>query len=427
MLKRLPQDQLEEESLSAVTTFFNSNSWEFNRQARDKSGIDGELEIIHGIERTGRLLKCQIKAGASYISSENEDHLRIRVERKYLEHWKRMTAPVLLFFYHPTTHAIFWKAVKEHLHFYPNLLKQGTETCVVIFDKEQDELTRESLAAIEQVEAKKFSYSKILIERSRSEVGWSNWFPITRFPSIWGAPTTVSSRSQIAPYVERDYTFLVYGSQLISLSNVRDESCELRKFIDATRILPIWEADIPPHLLVELLNQTLLIFAKQRELLCQADRFYFSSAVLKSQDTRTFSYTSLKGLQETRQKIYVRHVGKQIENMHHAVRLSFVQHLREWFLLIEPDWYFSYPFGKRPSRREIGARITSEKAATYNKDYLYLIHFWRQFLSNNSDTIKIPCSFPEDEATVDVRSLPLEFEFQFRFFNDYVGAKDTSP
>lgn len=427
VLKRLPQDQLEDESLGAVAAFFNSNGWEFNRQSRDKSGIDGEVEIVHGVVRTGRLLKCQVKAGASYISSENENYLRIRIERKYLEHWKRMSAPVLVLFYHPDTHVIFWKAIKEHLSSYPNLLKPGIDTCVVVFDKEQDELTAESLAVIKDVEAKKFSYSKIMVEPSRKELGWSNWFPITKFPSLWQAKTSSGSRSQIAPFLERDYAFSVHDNQLITLSNIRNTECELRKFVDAEKISPILRTDIPDPLFTELLNQTLLIFAKQRDLLFHRDRFYFSSAVLKSQDTKTFSYTSLKGLPETRQKIYVRHIGKRIENLHHAVRLSFAQHLGEWFLLVEPDWYFSYPFGKRPSRSEIGARITREKAGTYNKDYLYLIHFWRQFLSNNGEVITIPCSRPDDGAAIDVRSLPLEFEFQFRFFNDYVGPKNANP
>jgi len=98
-----------------------------------------------------------------------------------------------------------------------------------------------------------------------------------------------------------------------------------------------------------------------------------------------------------------------------------MQHLCKWFLLIEPDWYLSYPFGKRPSPREIGARVTSIKAGTYNKDYLYLIHCWRQFLSNNSNVITIPCSWPGDKTTLEIQSVPLEFEFHFRFFNDYVG------
>jgi hypothetical protein len=426
VLKRLPEDQLEDESLNAVASFFNSQSWEFNRQIRDKSGIDGEVEIVHGIERTGRLLKCQVKAGTSYISSENEDALRIRVETKYLEHWSRMTAPVLLLFYHPTTHQLFWRAIKEHLALHPSLLKQGTDTCVIVFDKNQDNLTADSLALIEQVESKKFSYSTILIEPSRTELGWSNWFPILKFPSLWAAPTTagITSRSHIAPYLDRDYTFIVQENRLITLSNLRDQSCELRHFVDTTRISLILQEDLSSPVFVELLNQTVSMLARQRDLLYQFGRLYFPSSVLKSEDTKTFSYVSLKGQEEARQKIYVRPLGRKTENQHHAVRLSFIQHLCKWFLVIEPDWYFSYPFGKRPSPREIGARITSVKAGTYNKDYLYLIHFWRQFLSNNSNTITIPCSWPDDNATLDVQSVPLEFEFQFRFFNDYVGPKE---
>ncbi len=427
MLKRLPGDQLEEESLNALATFFNSRSWEFNRQVRDKSGIDGEVEIIHGIERTGRSLKCQVKAGLSYVSSETEAHIRLRVERKYLEHWERMTAPVLLFFYHPTTRTFFWKAIKEYLDQYPNLLKHGTETCGIIFDKEQDKLTPESLAAMEQVEARKFSYSHILIEGSLAELGWSNWFQVKRFPPLLQAPCRVSSRSEISPYVDREYSYVVHDSRLIALSNIRNTECELRKFIDTAGVRPMLQGDIPSNIFVELLNNTLLILTRQLDLVHQGDRFFFSSGVLKSEETKTFSYVSLKGLPETRQKVYVRRFGSRTENIHHAVRLSFLRHLGDWLLVVEPDWYLSYPFGGQPSRREVGARVTSLKASTYNKDYLYLIHFWRQFLSNNTDTISIPCSFPGDGALIEVRSLPVEFGLRFRFFNDYDGPKDNVP
>src|SRR6266700_5132143 len=161
MLKRTPQDQLEDQSINAVASFFNENGWEFNRQARDKSGIDAEIEIIHGVERTGRFLKSQVKAGSSYISSETENLLKIRVERKYLEHWEKMTAPVVLFFYHPDTGQIFWKAVKEHLALCPSILKGATETSVIPFDKEQQRLEAESLVSLEAVEAKRFSYENI--------------------------------------------------------------------------------------------------------------------------------------------------------------------------------------------------------------------------------------------------------------------------
>jgi hypothetical protein len=67
--------------------------------------------------------------------------------------------------------------------------------------------------------------------------------------------------------LERDYAFTVYDNRLITLSNIRDNRCELRKFADAEEISAILRTDIPDHLFAELLNQTLLIFAKQRDLM----------------------------------------------------------------------------------------------------------------------------------------------------------------
>jgi hypothetical protein len=418
-LKRTPQDQLEDQSINAVGSFFNENGWEFNRQARDKSGIDAEIEIIHGVERTGRFLKSQVKAGNSYISSETENLLKIRVERKYLEHWAKMTAPVVLCFYHPDSGQIFWKAVKEHLALYPGILKGSTETSVIPFDKEQERLEAESLLALEAVEAKRFSYENILMESGHSELGWSNLFLVRRFPALWTAEVTLRSTSRIAANLNRQYTFAFQDNQLLTFSDIRKEDCELRNFVNTASILPAPQESVPAPKIVELLNQALLFVAQTNDLICRGDRFYFSPSLLRTPENNTFSYVALKGEQTERTKIYM----QKSEYKHHAVRLSFLQHCGNWYLQLDPDWYFTYPYGKRPTKSELGARITSEKASTRNKDYLYLLHFWRQFLSAGHSTIEIPCARPSDGTSVEVSALPLEFKFLFRLFNDYIGPK----
>jgi len=423
MLKRLPQDQLEDESINAVSSFFNENGWEFNKQARDKSGIDAEIEIIHGVERTGRFLKAQVKAGSSYISSETENLLKIRLERKYLEHWAKMTAPVVLLFYHPDTHEIFWKAMKEHLALYPSILNGAGETCVIPFDKEQERLEAESLMSLEAVEAKRFSYENILMESGHSELGWSNWFLVRRFPTLWSADIGVSSTSRIAARLNRQYTFVFQPNRLLTFSDIRNEESELRNFVDTSTISPISQNEVPGPAIVELLNQALLFLAQANDLIVRGDRFYFSPTLLRTPNNNKFSYTSLKGREETRTKIYMQKLGTKIEYKHHAVRLSFLQHRGNWYLQLDPDWFFTYPYGKRPSKSEIGARITSEKANMHNKDYLYLLHSWRQFLSSGQPSIEIPCARPGDGSSVEVSATPLEFKFLFRLFNDYTGPK----
>jgi hypothetical protein len=134
----------------------------------------------------------------------------------------------------------------------------------------------------------------------------------------------------------------------------------------------------------------------------------------------------LKGRSEERTKIYIqRAADRRTEYKHHAVHLAFTKHNQEWYLQIEPDWYFTYPYGPRLTRRELGARITVEKAGTFNKEYLYLLHFWRQFLSDCSDTITLSCSSIDDGSRILVHSRPEEFVSSWRLFNDYVGPKDV--
>ena len=422
MLKRLPQDQLEDESVNAVSSFLNANKWEFNRRIGEKSGIDGEIEIVRGIERTGRFLKCQIKAGTSYITSETETSLRIRVERRYLEHWGQMSAQVVLFL-SPGHAQHFLESYKALSRAQSRTVNKCWRDFVISFDKEQEQLERDCLPLLEALDAGRFSYGDILIEPSRLELGWSNWFPVKDFPTLWQADANVGRRSLVMPHLSGEFAFVIQSDQMLTVSPLKSVDCELREFVRIESIEPVPHDHIPEQVFVELLNQTLLILAKAKNLRRHGERFYFSPEVLKTVETNQFSYLSLKGRQESRTKIYIQKIGTRTEYKHHAVRLSFIRHMIEWYLQIDPDWQFTYPFGRSPSRTEVGARLTSEKANTHNKDYLYLLHFWRKFLSTSDEMIAIPCSDSSDVRTINVSSLPLQFKFHFRLFRDYVGPK----
>src|SRR4051794_32795892 len=103
MLQKSPQDRLEDESIAAVSTILRSQNWDFNVQNKDKSAIDAEIEVIHGTSRTGLFLKCQVKAGRSYVSSETDEAIRVQIESNYLIHWHGSNVPIALFFYDPLT------------------------------------------------------------------------------------------------------------------------------------------------------------------------------------------------------------------------------------------------------------------------------------------------------------------------------------
>jgi len=106
-----------------------------------------------------------------------------------------------------------------------------------------------------------------------------------------------------------------------------------------------------------------------------------------------------------------------------AVRLSFLQLGSRWLLQIEPDWYFSYKGGIPKTRKEIGVRITKEKAGTFNKQYLYLLHAWKQYLSKSSGSIIFPCDGLPGSQTAIVSTENESFISNFTLFNDYIGPK----
>lgn len=123
----------------------------FHPSDKDKSGIDAEINIVHGITRTGLFLKCQLKAGRSYISSETDEALRVRIESKYLTHWYDSNVQIALFFYEPLTQSVYWKDIRDHLQAHSNLLSGTQETRIIEFRQKMDLLTPETLPVLEQV------------------------------------------------------------------------------------------------------------------------------------------------------------------------------------------------------------------------------------------------------------------------------------
>lgn len=209
MLKKLPQEQLEDESIAAVSTICRAHNWDFALQAKDKSGIDAEIGIVHGVSRTGLFLKCQLKAGRSYISSETDEVLRVRIESKYLRHWHQSNVQIALFFYEPLTQSVFWKDIRDHLRIHPGLLTGTQETRIVEFHKKLDLLTSETLPVLEQVALGEFHYGFINLDENVTELAFSNRFPALPLPSVWVTPTSVAQRKEITDRLQQQYAFTV--------------------------------------------------------------------------------------------------------------------------------------------------------------------------------------------------------------------------
>jgi hypothetical protein len=424
VLQKPPQEQLEDESIAAVSTILRSSNWDFNPQTKDKSGIDAEIEVVHGTSRTGLFLKCQLKAGRSYISSENEEQLRVRIETKYLHHWYHSNVQIALLFYEPLTKNVFWKDIRDYLRIHPNLLTGIQETKIIEFDKRLDLLTPESMGLLELVALGQFHYGFISLEENSTELALSNRFPSLPLPPIWVAPTPFTHRFQITERIHSEYSFTVNAGHLYSLADVRKRQCELGQYCDKSTAAPLPAQDVPVPVVTELLNLCRDMTMFRRGLEYRRERFFFPLSVLNAPSTNRFAYRSVQGREEERTLIYVQTVNGYSERKHHAVKLSFANEGGRIFLQIDPDWHFTFPKSMPPAERK--ARVISEKATLLNKPYFYLLHFWKQFLSRNTERIAFLISSQPLYGNVEFSGEQIEYVLPFRMTNDYFGPKKSA-
>ncbi len=429
MLKRLPQDQLETESKLELGKAINQQGWKLVELSDDKFGIDGEVQIVEAYQYTGKSFRFQLKAGKSYISSEDQEIFKLRVEKKYVQHWMKIPEPIVIFFYHPSK-TLYWKAIQPYFRKFASELKKESANVLIVIDKERDVLDELAFDALKLVADKNFTYRKVICSDESHEQMLTNRFRVLELPKVcYVAPTEYSDRRQITPFLDYYYSFTVKqsarsGSEyaLWTFSDLGDPDCELRNYCRYQEV-ETWRAEgMQPTLFKELLNNLILVNCLQRDLLADGRRYYFSPKVLKTKENNSFPYTSLKGRPTERTKIYIQKIGGRLEYKYHAVRLRLIQDSGAWYLEIDPDWYFTFP-GEAPTKTDIGIRITKEKAATQNGDYRYLLHFWKQYLSNNSEKIIFPCDSLRGSQSVAVSTdyeTPIS---DYLLFNDYDGPR----
>jgi len=421
-LKRPPTQQLQEESFNEIHRIINNEmNCQFRSLTPDNSGIDCEVELVEQGNMSAKLLKGQIKAGKSYIYSETGKIVKVRIEKKYLDHWNAMNLPVILFFYDPESKKIYWKSIKEYLIIEPKLLKKLSKTVLISFDKERDLFSKTSYDKLKLIIDGLFKYEKFIFSKEEKEKIWSNWFPVISIPQeLYEANLIPSKIPKLNELFETAHIYIIKSNKMLTFIDLQSGNSELRNFIDIASIRKINIENLDKNYLVELLNKIVIMNLIKRNLQYNGEKFYFKREESQGELVNTISFAALRKEHESsRKKISVRKKGDEYEFSHLACKLSFNYIPDTWYLEIEPDYQFSYSKGANHSRREIGIRITQAKASMFNQEYLYLMHFWREFLADSKDKISFSCDLIDDDKKITVDKTSLNAESDFQIFNDY--------
>jgi len=144
--KRNKNNQTAEIGVNLVSTVFNDHfGWVFRRTHQEHDfGIDAYVDHVTAEGAvTGRSIACQIKTGASYITSTGHVHW-YKDTKEHLNYFLNLQTPLLLVICDPETRQCFWAALnKDEVDFQENGWRHAVP--------KSQTLTVESLKNIEEL------------------------------------------------------------------------------------------------------------------------------------------------------------------------------------------------------------------------------------------------------------------------------------
>ncbi len=214
--------------------------------------------------------------------------------------------------------------------------------------------------------------------------------------------------------------FILRDGKLFSFHNLRDPGGPFRdvinhKGVEAIRSEEWWDDPEGHRRYVTLLNRGLYKFAARKRIRYDPahKRFYFDA--LTAGKPRQEYYRPLNAKARKKRNVVwqpTRKATGQARNYwwHLAVGLSFLRvDRRQWCLSIRPERHLTSDGVTPLPPKQIGRRVTSEKARMWNDIYLGEVNFWRDYLSDGSP--KLVLNFGDQSALIDTRMLVFDVDW----------------
>lgn len=429
MTKKITSNQaMGEIGEAAVRLRFLNIGFQFDGRSRLEAGIDGIAEVMDNGKPLARMIAVQVKSTSEAVyPSEDDKGFYYLIRRSDLEYWRGSNLPVILVLYRQKDDSFFWKAL-------PNDLTDGERR--LQFDKQLDRLDRDAVDRLAALTVPKAGFGYYVPPLGGGEEALVNILPITLPNEIYVATTPYTPSKAIAMLLDGDeqarFDWVIRGGRFLSFHDPRTSAC--REIVDEDQVEAIetdWFAfhdeEDERHIFSHLLRDTLrhqfredLWWSKSRKLL------YFCA--LEEGITRTYYYESSKKKTDA-DVVNVARSKTDPDRIdfvrHHAFAPRFELLAGQWYLVINPSYYFTTN-GFKPHLHP-AALLAGKKRMDNSSALRGQVIMWHRFLTaKQSETGDLFTAVPVCEPGL-IFGAPPTIELSTRVPEDVWGKPKRKP
>ena len=315
--------------------------FQFDVRSRLEAGIDAIVEVMENGRPLARMIAVQVKAteGRKY-NNEDETGFTYLLKSEDLKYWKGSNLPVVIVLYRQSDETFYWKSIHD---------SSGTADRRLRFNKATDLLNRDAVDRFAALTVPKAGFGYFVPPLGGGEDALVNILPISMPSELYVASTSLTPGRAIAALLDHEeparFDWVIKGGSFWSFHDPRESSC--RDIVDFDQVEAIEvsylafnenidEQNTFAHLLRQTLNHQV-----REDLNWHKDKGLFYFRALAAGENRTFRYESSK----KRTEADVVNVATKDGNIsfvrHHAFIPRFELIVDQWYLIINPTYYFT--------------------------------------------------------------------------------------
>lgn len=326
---------------AAVRLRFLTMGFQFDGRSRIEAGIDGIAEVMDNGRPLARMIAVQVKAtDSSHYASEDEVGFTYLLRPDDLQYWQGSNLPVILVLYRRCDDTYFWKAV------------EAGEDRKLHFDKQADVLDANAVDALAALTVPKAGFGYYVPPLGGGEEALVNILPLTVPSEMFVASTPYTPKQAAAILLDADeparFDWVIKGGAFWSFADPRETAC--RAIVDLDQVEAVETAFLAFHEDRDEQNNFAYLLKKafdhqvRADLAWNKDRKLFYFRAQAENTSREFFYESTKNKTSSE----VVNVARNKDDpsrvdfvRHHAFVPRFERLFDQWYLVINPTYYFT--------------------------------------------------------------------------------------